>query len=272
MAIYRIVQMGFWTDSKVVDEFTPEDRYFYLYLFTNPHTNLCGCYEVSVRQMAYELGYDKAVVERLLKRFSEVHKVVAYSEDTKEILLFNWHRYNWTTSEKFRKPLLREIEEVKNTDFKQYLEEVLEGRADTVSIRYRYGIDTTNTVTDTDTVTDTVSDTVTVTVSDKPKKSKKVQFGEYKNVLLTDEEHKKLCDDYGDRRTAEAITCLDEYIEMKGAKYKSHYLAMRKWVFDAIEEKQGKSKPINQTAQELEEFYSMSSEWAEKMKGGAYEP
>ena len=75
MAIYRIVQMGFWTDSKVVDEFTPEDRYFYLYLFTNPHTNLCGCYEVSVRQMAYELGYDKAVVERLLKRFSEVHKI-----------------------------------------------------------------------------------------------------------------------------------------------------------------------------------------------------
>ena len=46
MAIYRNVSMSFWTDSKVADDFTAEDRYFYLYLFTNPHTNLCGCYEI----------------------------------------------------------------------------------------------------------------------------------------------------------------------------------------------------------------------------------
>ena len=49
MAIYRNVQTSFWTDVKIADDFNPEDRYFYLYLFTNPHTNLCGCYEVSVR-------------------------------------------------------------------------------------------------------------------------------------------------------------------------------------------------------------------------------
>ena len=54
MAIYRSIQMSFWTDSKVVDEFTPEDRYFYLYLFTNPHTNLAGCYELSLKQASVE--------------------------------------------------------------------------------------------------------------------------------------------------------------------------------------------------------------------------
>lgn len=38
MASYRNISMDFWTDSKVVDDFTPEDRYIYLYCMTNPHT------------------------------------------------------------------------------------------------------------------------------------------------------------------------------------------------------------------------------------------
>ena len=74
MAIYRTVSLSFWTDSKVTDDFTPEDKYFYLYLFTNPHTNLAGCYEISVRQMAYETGYIKETIERLIDRFKNVHK------------------------------------------------------------------------------------------------------------------------------------------------------------------------------------------------------
>lgn len=57
MASYRNISMDFWTDSKVVDDFTPEDRYIYLYCMTNPHTNLCGCYEVSIKQIANETGY-----------------------------------------------------------------------------------------------------------------------------------------------------------------------------------------------------------------------
>ena len=43
MAVFRTISNSFWTDSKVDDTFTPEDKYFYLYLLTNPHTNICGC-------------------------------------------------------------------------------------------------------------------------------------------------------------------------------------------------------------------------------------
>lgn len=159
MAIYRTISMSFWTDNKVVDDFTPEDKYFYLYLFTNPHTNLCGCYEVSIKQMTYETGYSMDTIERLIKRFEEEHQVICFSKKTKELLLLNWHKYNWTTSEKFRKPLLKEISEVKNETFRQYLQDLADGKEP------RYGIDTnctdaTVTVTDTDTVT--VSNTSTV--------------------------------------------------------------------------------------------------------------
>lgn len=41
--------------------------------------------------------------------------------------------------------------------------------------------------------------------------------------------------DYGEKRTQKAIIFLDEYIEMKGYKANSHYLAIRKWVFNAID-------------------------------------
>ena len=103
MALYRTVQMSFWTDSKVIEEFTPEDRYFYIYLFTNPHTNLCGCYEISKSQMTVELGYSIESINKLIERFEKIHKVLIFNNETREVLLLNWHKYNWTSSDKFRK-------------------------------------------------------------------------------------------------------------------------------------------------------------------------
>lgn len=41
MAIYRNIHTTFWTDTKIADEFTPEDKYFVLYCLTNSYTNLC---------------------------------------------------------------------------------------------------------------------------------------------------------------------------------------------------------------------------------------
>lgn len=73
---------------------------------------------------------------------------------------------------------------------------------------------------------------------DKRKKEKiKHTYGVYKHVRLTDDDYKRLCDEYGDIKTGECITFLDEYIEMK-PRYKAnnHYLCIRKWVADAVEE------------------------------------
>lgn len=154
MAVYRNIQTTFWTDAKVADEFTPEDKYFYLYLFTNPHTNLCGCYEISRKQMSWETGYSIETIDRLIERFATVHEVIRFDQDTRELLLINWHKYNWTSSVKFRKPLLKQIESIKCSKFKDFLMEIYKD-TDTVSIPYQYGMDTTVTVSVTDTVSDT---------------------------------------------------------------------------------------------------------------------
>ena len=161
MALYRTISISFWTDSKVVDDFTPEDRYFYLYLFTNPHTSLSGCYEISLKQVSLETGYTEEAIKSCLTRFECVHNVIRYSVETKEVLLLNWHKYNWTASEKYRKPLLENIKSIKNREFRDYLMSIFEGEEprciDTVSDEGRYPIDTSNTVTNTNTVSNTKS-------------------------------------------------------------------------------------------------------------------
>ena len=75
----------------------------------------------------------------------------------------------------------------------------------------------------------------------KLSRASKSTYGEYKNVRLKDDEYQKLANDFGESKTKECIDYLDEYIEMKGYKAKSHYLCIRKWVVDAVNEHGKKS-------------------------------
>lgn len=61
----------------------------------------------------------------------------------------------------------------------------------------------------------------------KEKKPVKHRHGMYKNVLLTDDEYKKLSEQFRDLGTR--IDRLSEYIEMTGKKYKSHYAVILNW-------------------------------------------
>ena len=144
MAIYRQIYLTFWTDTKVVNDFTPEDKYFYLYLMTNPHTNLCGCYEVSIKQMAWETGDNEDTVSRLIERFTTTHNIIRYSKETREVLVLNWHKYNWTKSPKLVKSIEANGMDIKDESFKKYIFDLL--KKDTVSIGYTYGMDTSVTV------------------------------------------------------------------------------------------------------------------------------
>lgn len=77
----------------------------------------------------------------------------------------------------------------------------------------------------------------------KDKESKK-KYGTFDNVLLTQNEYDKLLNDYPN--SLEAINFLSDYIKLKGYKAKSHYLAIKKWVFKAIEEQAIKDAELEQ--------------------------
>ena len=80
---------------------------------------------------------------------------------------------------------------------------------------------------------------------------------------MTDKEYYKLITDFGKDKTEKAIKFLDEYIAEKGYKSKSHNLALRRWVFKAVEEQeQRRGAPRHGTAEELDEFYKMAADWA----------
>ena len=88
---------------------------------------------------------------------------------------------------------------------------------------------------------DNKENTIEKKIGDAPTpKPKKRKHGEYEHVMLTDEEVERLANEYGREKADDAIRYLDEYIEMKGYKAKSHYLAIRKWVMDALKEREQK--------------------------------
>lgn len=75
-----------------------------------------------------------------------------------------------------------------------------------------------------------------------PKKNKPVKhkYGEYNNVLLTDEELEKLKAEYSDLE--ERIERLSSYVASTGKTYKSHYATIRNWARKDAE----KQKPTRQ--------------------------
>ena len=204
MANYRHVSMNFWTDSKVVDEFTPEDKYMYLYVLTNPHTNLCGCYEISIRQIANETGYNTDSVERLLKRLDQTHDVLRYYTPTKELLILNWYRFNWTASERLNKPLLAEIQKVKAGSFREYLAELYNAR-ESISAPFEPS-------------------------EAPPPKVERHKYGEYGWVRLSDDEYARLLEELGEAELLRCIKYVDESAQSNGNrnKWKDWNLVVRK--------------------------------------------
>jgi predicted phage replisome organizer len=72
---------------------------------------------------------------------------------------------------------------------------------------------------------------------DNSKKPTKHKYGEYNNVLLTDDELDKLKAEYSD--WADRIERLSSYVASTGKSYKSHYATIRNWARKDKEQNKG---------------------------------
>ncbi|WP_418921839.1 DnaD domain-containing protein [Clostridium ganghwense] len=115
MAKYRQLHTDFWNDGFVLD-LTPEEKYFYLYLMTNPNTAQCGIYELPKRIMETHTGYNRETVDKLLQRFKEYGKI-DYCDETKEIMIINWIKYNQPNNTNAVKCVNKELKNIKNIRF-----------------------------------------------------------------------------------------------------------------------------------------------------------
>ncbi|MGH4137714.1 DnaD domain-containing protein [Clostridium sp.] len=125
MAKYRQLHTEFWSDSFVL-ELTPEEKYFYLYLMTNTKTTQCGVYEISKRTIETDCGYNRETVEKLIKRFCDYKKIL-YCDDTKELMIINWIKYNLPNSQNVIKCVQNELLKVKNSEFVKILFDKCQG-------------------------------------------------------------------------------------------------------------------------------------------------
>ena len=85
----RSVNTEFWKDT-FVEKLNVPEKLIFLYLITNPETNLLGIYEISIKRIAFETGVSEKVIEEALKKFKHEKKI--YYIDN-YIILVNWLKH-----------------------------------------------------------------------------------------------------------------------------------------------------------------------------------
>ncbi|MBU3182528.1 replication protein [Clostridium psychrophilum] len=119
MAKYRQLYTEFWSDSFVL-ELTTQEKFFYLYLLTNTKSTQSGVYELSKRFIEMETGFDRETVDKLIEKFISYKKIL-YCEETKEIMMINWMKYNIPNNPNAIKCVNKEMSKVKNREFLKVL-------------------------------------------------------------------------------------------------------------------------------------------------------
>lgn len=70
MSRQRYIDTCFWDDSYVI-HLDPSEKLLFLYLLTNPVTTICGIYEISIKRISFDTGFENDTVKRILGRFEK---------------------------------------------------------------------------------------------------------------------------------------------------------------------------------------------------------
>ena len=124
MAKYRQVYTEFWSDDFVL-ELNLEEKLFYIYLLTNTKSTQSGIYQISPRLISLETGCDKVLVTQMLQKFCDYKKIL-YSEDTSEIMVLNWMKYNIPNNKNMIICVQKEMQKIKSKTFIKLLYEKYE--------------------------------------------------------------------------------------------------------------------------------------------------
>lgn len=89
----RSVNTHFWDDPYIVG-LDPSEKLLFLYLLTNPLCNLLGVYEISIRRISFDTGFEKDMVEKMLDRFVRDKKIVCYEGYIALLNFMKNQRYN----------------------------------------------------------------------------------------------------------------------------------------------------------------------------------
>lgn len=126
--MYQQVYRKFWTDPKVQEKMTANDRYLFLYILTNPLNNILGCYEIGFKHIEIETGLSQDEIMEAVDNLISLD-VISFNFECNEILIKNYTKHNWSRSPKLDACILKELPNVKTAEFQETLAQAYNSRA-----------------------------------------------------------------------------------------------------------------------------------------------
>lgn len=234
-----MINTKFWSDWYVLS-LDPSEKLLFLYYLTNEKTDLCGIYEIPLKIVSFDTGYDKDMIIKIEDRFSENYKLYRYGD--------------WIYITNFVK------NQLKNPSIEKWIQRSLDLIPKKIK-DYFWSIE----LTDCDRLSQTGTPKLKPEPKLKPKEEKKGKtpppvdrwlksYGDY--VKMTPEEYQKLIDTYGEKHTKNYIYEIDLYVWSTGqtSKYKDYYKTVLAWIHKAGIKKIDKTKkPVVEQTKEMTE-------------------
>lgn len=100
MAKQRFISTSFWDDAWV-QSLNISEKLLYLYLMTNPLTNIAGVYELTEKRIAFDTGFTPATITKVMKKFEKDGKAFFRHG---YVILPNWPKHqHWNNRSKVKK-------------------------------------------------------------------------------------------------------------------------------------------------------------------------
>lgn len=74
MSKNRYIDTIFWRDNYVVN-LDPSEKLLFLYLLTNTETTICGIYQLPIKIISVDTGFEKEMIIKILERFEKDNKI-----------------------------------------------------------------------------------------------------------------------------------------------------------------------------------------------------
>lgn len=198
------------------------------------------------KMLADELDFEESTVRLALEALEQLNMIVT---DSGFFAIAGWEEYqNIEGMDKIREQ--NRLRKQRQREKQKLLPDVSRDSHETVTVSHATDIDI-------DKEKDIEEDNNILPIPGK--KRPKHKYGEYNNVLLTDDELEKLKAEYPDY--AERIERLSSYVASTGKSYKSHYATIRNWARKDQTQRPVYQKPTK--ADELNDAYKMMADWAE---------
>jgi hypothetical protein len=99
MSMQRYISTSFW-DDEWITTLDPSEKLLYLYLMTNPLTNIAGVYKLSIRRICFDTGFNADTVVHIMAKFAKSGKAYQLGE---YMALPSWPEHQkWETKQTIR--------------------------------------------------------------------------------------------------------------------------------------------------------------------------